>query len=446
MTDLRPRSWRPRAIASLTMLALLTSSPASGQDWPQWRGPNRDGVLRSEVPLIKELPPKSLPREWTVPVGAGYSGPTVADGRIYLTDRQAQSDESGSERVLCFDAATGRELWSFSYPVAYAISYTAGPRASVTVHDGRAIAVGAMGHMHCLDAASGDLLWKQDLAAEFDVQMPIWGIAGAPLVYKDLVIQIVSGADGACVVALELSNGQERWRALDERAGYSAPILIRQGDADVVVCWTGESVSGLNPDTGEVHWAVPMLPRNMPIGVATPITDGSRLFVSSFYDGSLMIALDADEPEAKQLWHRVGVDEKNTDALHSIIATPIFKGDYLYGVDSYGELRCLKASNGDRVWENQTAVPRNRWATIHIIQSADREILLNDQGELIFATLAPEGYIEHSRTQLIAPTRLQLNRRNGVTWAHPAIADGMIYARSDEELICASLRAEGKSK
>jgi hypothetical protein len=185
-----------------------------------------------------------------------------------------------------------------------------------------------------------------------------------------------------------------------------------------------------------------MQPRNMPIGVATPVVQGDLLFVSSFYDGSLLIRLDQQQPAAEQVWRRVGIDEQNTDALHCMISTPLIKGDHIYGVDSYGELRCLKLINGDRVWENITAVPRARWATIHTIRHGDREILLNDQGELILATLSPEGYREQSRSKLIAPTRKQLNQRGGVTWSHPAIADGMIFARSDEELVCAALTAD----
>ena len=140
-----------------------------------------------------------------------------------------------------------------------------------------------------------------------------------------------------------------------------------------------------------------MLPRNMPIGVATPVVQGEFLFVSSFYDGSMLIRLDLDRPAAEKVWHRVGIDEKNTDALHCMISTPLIKGDYIYGVDSYGELRCLDLETGDRVWENTSAVPRARWATIHTIRHADREIMFNDQGQLIFATLSPQAYREHSR-------------------------------------------------
>lgn len=435
-----------RAFLCFTLLTITFVSTSSfvalsgAEDWPQWRGANRDGKLSSDVELVDQLPPGELPREWTVAIGPGYSGPTVADGRVFVTDRQTGDGSESFERVLCFDAATGKSLWTHRYAAPYTIQYTAGPRAAVTVVGDRAISAGAMGHLICFKASTGDVIWQHDTEKEFESQLPIWGIAGSPLVHDDLVIQIISGSGGACVAAFDLKTGEKRWQSLDEPAGYSSPIIVRQGNQDVVVCWTGASVSGLDPKSGRVHWSVPMLPRNMPIGVPTPIVDAQRLFVSSFYDGSMLIRLDANEPKAEMLWHRVGIDEKNTDALHSMIGTPIFKGDYIYGVDSYGELRCLKASNGDRVWEDQTAVPRNRWGTIHIFQLPDREILFNDQGDLIFATLSPEGFQEHSRAKLIAPTRLQLNRRGGVTWAHPAISNGMIYARSDEELVCASLR------
>lgn len=434
----------PRQITLLLCLAVIVFvSPSSADDWPQWRGPDRDGRLH-DATLIETLPAGVLPRVWKVDIGSGYSGPTVADGRVYVTDRglpEAHYDEGREvERVLCFDAKTGDEIWSHTYPAPYSIGYQAGPRASVTVDNGLAIAVGAMGHLHCFDAATGDVRWQRDLNDQYQIEMPIWGITAAPLIYQDSVIQIVAGAGEACVVAFDLATGDEKWRSLDERAGYSSPVLIRQAGQDVLVCWTGESVSGLNPKTGQRHWSIPMLPRNMPIGVPTPVISDGLIFVSSFYDGSMLVRFDPDALTAEKVWHRVGIDEKNTDALHCMISGPIIKGDHIYGTDSYGELRCLNLSTGDRVWEDTTAVPRARWATIHTIQDGDREILQNDRGELIFATLSPKGYDEHSRTKLIAPTRKQLNKRDGVVWAAPAIANGFIYARSDKELICASLR------
>lgn len=423
----------------LSVVLALTLAPiVVAEDWPQWRGPNRDGVLPNPN-LPDRLPSGRLSRQWEVEIGPGYSGPTVADGKVYVMDRGSEGAAGKEERVLCFDAESGEPVWEHVYEAAYTINYTAGPRASVTVDDGKAYAVGAMGHFHCFDATTGETVWSRDLGEDYDVRMPIWGIAASPLRYRDLVIQVVAGEGPACVVAFDAETGAERWRALDEKAGYSSPILIRQGDQDVVVCWTGESVSGLDAASGEVLWSLPMVPRNMPIGIATPVVQGNRLFVSSFYDGSMMIRFDPQRPVAEVEWRRVGQDEKNTDSLHCMIGTPVLKGDYVYGVDSYGELRCLQIDTGDRVWEDLSVVPTNRWATIHIIRAGDREVLQNDRGELIFGRLTPEGFEEGSRAKLIDPTTQQLSRRDGVVWSHPAIADGKIYTRNDESLICVPL-------
>ena len=423
------------------ILPLMMCGVAIAEDWPQWRGTHRDGVVR-ESNLMKELPDGELPRAWSVPIGAGYSGPTVSNGRVYVSDHGVGDATNKVERILCFDAETGKPLWDHSYDVIYTVSYTAGPRAAITIHDGKALAIGAMGHFKCLDAETGEVLWEHDLGSEYELKMPIWGITAAPLVYEDLVLQIVAGKDNACVVAFDLETGKERWRALDERAGYSAPILIKQGAQDVAVFWTGDSVTGLDPKSGKVFWSLPMQSSRMPIGVATPVVEGDYLFVSSFYDGSMLIELDPDQPKATQVWRRVGIDEKNTDSLHCMISTPWIDGDHIYGVDSYGELRCLELLTGDRVWEDTTAVPRARWATIHTFQDGDRQIMLNDQGELLFAVCSPEGFEEQSRAKLLSPTRRQLNQRGGVTWAHPAIANGVIYARSDKELVAAPLTNE----
>ncbi len=417
------------------LLACYTTF-AAADDWPQWRGMNRDGVWKEDG-IVDEFDGDRLKAKWRVPVGSGYSGPTVADGRVFLTDRLVEPKQV--ERVLCFDAELGKKIWSHSYDCPYTISYEAGPRACVTVEDDRAFALGAMGHLHVYDAGTGAILWKKDLNKEYNIRMPIWGIAAAPLIYDDLVILHIGGDDGACVVALDKKSGEEEWRALRDRAQYSAPILIRQGDKDVVVCWTGDSIAGLDAKTGEVYWRQPMVPQKMPIGIATPVVHDDHLFVTSFYDGSMMLKLDPDRPAAKKLWHRVGRSEKNTDALQSIIATPLMFGEHIYGVDSYGELRCLKMADGDRVWEDQTATPPARWSNIHMVKNGENTWMFNERGELLIGRLSPEGFREIDRAQLIAPTTDQLRQRGGVCWAHPAFADRCVFIRNDKELVCASL-------
>ena len=284
---------------------------------------------------------------------------------------------------------------------------------------------------------TGELVWKKDPGTDYDVKKPIWGITAAPLVDNDLLIVQIGAKPDACIVALDRRNGNEVWRALEDDASYSAPIIIEQSGKRVLVCWTGERVVGLNPGTGELYWDSETPQTKMVINVPTPVVDGNRLFLSSFYDGSHMLRLNQDSLGVEGVWSRQGRNERQTDSLHAMISTPIIDGDYVYGVDSYGQLRCL-----DRIWEDLTAVPSERWATIHIVRNGDKIWMFNDQGELIISTLSPEGFNEISRAKLINTTKGQLDRNEGVTWSHPAFANKHIFIRNDTELVCASLAAE----
>lgn len=417
------------------LLTAFLTSTAAGEDWPQWRGPQRDGTW-NETGLIERFAKPELDIKWRAPIGSGYSGPTVAAGRVYVMDRVTEPQQK--ERIHCFDEATGQSLWTYDYDCVYSISYEAGPRASVSIEEDRVYALGAMGHMHCLNAVTGAIIWQRDLNRDYEIQMPIWGISASPLLWQDSVILQIGGKE-ACMISLNKETGKENWRALQDRAGYSAPILTQQGTREVVVCWTGDSVAGLDPSSGKVLWRIPWAPKNMPIGIATPIQKGNQLFLSSFYDGSHMIELSTETPTAKTLWLRVGKDERNTDALQSIISTPLFLGDHIYGVDSYGELRCLEAATGDRVWEDLTATPKARWSTIHFVKNGNTIWMFNERGELIIGRLSPEGFEEIDRAKLIEPTTAQLRQRQGVCWSHPAYANRHIFARNDRELVCASL-------
>ena len=418
-------------------VTLFSIVSASADDWPQWRGLNRDGKWH-ENGVIENFNASHVKILWRVPVGSGYSGPTVADGRVYVTDRITKPNQI--ERVHCFDAQTGREIWSFSYACAYRdVGYSAGPRASVSVHDGLAYALGTMGHLNCLDAANGELRWKRNLRAEYNIEMPIWGIASSPLIQGNLLIAQIGGRPGASIVAFDRKTGEEKWRALDDRASYSSPIVIQQAGKMVLVCWTGDNVVGLDPQSGEVYWVYPFPPVEMVLAVATPVWDENRLFVTGFFDGALMLDLESHLPAVDAIWQCRGTNEQNTRGLHSTISTPIFLGDYIYGVDSYGELRCLDANTGDRIWEDHSAVPKARWSTIHFVRNQDKVWMFNERGELLITRLSPDGLKIISRAKLIEPTRDQLNQRGGVCWAHPAFAYQHVFARSDSELVCGSL-------
>ncbi|MCH2118002.1 MAG: PQQ-like beta-propeller repeat protein [Pirellulales bacterium] len=434
------------SIAMLTKRLLLTglalaafSLQVSADEWPQWRGPTRNGIWR-ETGLLERFSAPQIPIAWQAEIGPGYSGPTVAGGRVFVTDRLAEPQQV--ERIHCFDAHTGKPIWTQSYDCKYEIHYTAGPRAAVTVDQGRAYNLGAMGHLHCYDAATGKLLWGRDLNSEYKIRMPVWGIAAAPLVFSDLVIVMIGGTDGACMVAFDKRSGDERWKALDDQASYSAPQILQQAGQPVLVCWTVGGLAGLNPTSGQIYWQLRFVDRDTSMNIAMPVRHKDRLFLTAFYGGCDMIDLPSDRLEASQLWTRIGQSEQNTDGLHSTMSTPLFASDYIYGVGSYGELRCLEAATGERVWEDLTAVPRARWGNIHFVTNGDRVWMFNERGDLIIARLTPAGYEEISRAHLIDPTDIQLRQRGGVCWSHPAFAYRHVFVRNDEKLVCASLAAE----
>ncbi len=435
---------RPSILAACLLL-VGTSPFLISADWPEFRGIDRAGVWNAdEIIDTFEGLSDPLPRVWTAPVGAGYSGPTVAGNGVYLMDRGAPGRTEEVERVVCVDRATGEARWVHSYPCVYdGIDYGYGPRTSVTVGDGKAWALGMMGHLHCLDAESGEVIWAKDLGREYNIQMPIWGLSASPLVEGEvLVVQVSAPEDGACFVGFDRNTGVEKWRALADRGSYVSPLMITQAGQRVLVAWSGQRIAGLDPATGKVHWEVPAQPNKMPINVPGPAfnEDGSLMFLSTFYDGSRLIGLSRTELKAKELWHRQGINERTTDALHCMISPPYFSGGHIYGIDSYGQMRCLDPKTGERVWENLEAIPQGRWGTGFMVPQGDQTWIVTERGELIIARLTPEGYSEIDRAKLIEPTTPLKQRQEGtVLWSYPAFAGTQVFVRTDKELICVEL-------
>ena len=433
---------RARGACALALLSLclLLPSLASADDWPQWRGPTRDGVWR-ETGIIERFPGPQIKLRWSVPIGGGYCGPTVAQGRVYVSDHVAEPVEA--ERVHCFQWDTGRRLWTYSYPCDYAtVSYKAGPRASVAIYGGRAYSLGTVGHLHWFDAATGAVLWKKNLVAEHQARVPVWGIASAPLVEGDLVIVMAGCRPHGSVTAFDARTGALRWSSLDDTIAYSSPMMIDQAGRRIVVCWTAQRIVGLDVRTGKLYWEYPYVYRRWCDGILTPTLYKDRLFVSSFTEGSLMLKLDADRPTVAPVWRRFGRDERQTDSMHSLMCNPYIADEFIYGFDSYGQFRCLEAGMGNRVWENTKITTQARWGSAHMVVNAGRVWIFNDRGELIIGRVSPRGFDEVSRATLLPPTLGQLNRGKGVTWSHPAFAYRHVFNRNDEELVCASLAAD----
>ena len=434
----------------LCLTACLTMI-AHAEDWPQWLGPQRDAVWR-ETGIIDTFPAGGAPVKWRVPIGAGYTGPAVAEGRVYVMDRHLPAGASkpgdafkrgeipGNERVLCLNEADGKVLWQHEYDCPYTMSYAAGPRASPLVSGGKVYTQGAEGHLLCLDAVKGTVLWAHDFKSEYHVHTPTWGFAGHPLLDGDKLICLVGG-QGSVVMAFDKNTGKELWRALSCREpGYAPPTMITAGGTKQLILWHPEAVNSLDPETGKVFWSHPWSIRSG-LSLATPRQSGDLLLFSSFYTSSHCFKLDASKPDATLLWEGGRSSEMNTSTLHSLISTPFIEDGYIYGVCSYGQLRCLKLDTGERLWETLAATtPDNkpmRWATAFIIKNGARFFLANEKGDLIIAKLSPKGYDEISRMHLIEPDNTDPHRK--VVWSHPAFANKCVFARNDSEIVCVSL-------
>jgi outer membrane protein assembly factor BamB len=431
----------PRLSLSLWSLLLggvaLCHSPSVGcaDDWPQWGGPRRDLVWR-ETGIVDTLPagPK-LPRLWSTPIGAGYAGPAVAAGRVYVMDRPEQTE---TERVLCLDAETGKIVWTHQYEARYKVDYPAGPRMTPVIVDDLLYTIGTMGHMFCLKVADGSVVWKKQFVDEFDTKLPIWGMVATPLVLGDRLITLVGGIPNALVVCFDRRTGKELWRSLeDTEVGYCPPVLCEFGGRPQVVIWHPKAVTAIDPDSGKEIWSVPF-PVRFGLCIPQPRQVGNRLFLTAFYNGPLMIELDAEGKTPRVVWKGKSNSEIRTDGLHSIMSTPIFNGTHIYGVCSYGQLRCLDAQTGERLWETREATGEGRWWNAFLVEHQDRVFLANEQGELIIARLTPGGYQELSRSLLVEPTRDVQGRMT--IWSQPAFALQSVFARNDRELVRVNLK------
>lgn len=426
-------------------------SPLRGQDWPQWNGPNRNGELLDSAGL-QAIPKEGLKLLWKQPVGYGYSGPVVANGRTFVSDYQKESGGitnnpgtrdrlTGKERIVCFDSKTGESLWARAYDRKYALSYPGGPRATPVVVDGMVISLGAEGDLVCLNVEDGGIVWQRQLAEEYKSEKPIWGHAAVPLPIGDQLI-CLAGGPGSLVVSLDRKTGKERWRALSgKEIGYCPPTLIQHGGVSQLLIWDPLFVSSLDPTDGKVLWQQPLKP-DYGMSVAPPILSGDQLFVSG--EGtSAMFRLSSNPPQAQLKWQ--GAPKTSLGLSNT---TAIFDNGYIYGADyQSGALVCVRAVDGVRMW--QTAIPttgvdRERGlsnAAAYLIKSKAFYYILSETGDFLSAKLSPEKYEETGRFHVIDPTNTSSGRN--ALWTYPAIADGRLYVRNDQELRCYQLAGKG---
>jgi outer membrane protein assembly factor BamB len=432
-----------RAIWSMAWVGLFLCGclqSIRAEDWPRWRGPRGDGTWNAPK-LPEKWPSEGLTAVWKQPIGGGYAGIAVVADKLFTLDLEEpitpRKDDKpdGVERVLCFNAATGKPLWSHKYRVKYGTlgGYNNGPRSTPTYQDGKLYTLGAVGHLFCFDAATGGILWQKDLVKDFQTQLPEWGFAASPVNDGDRLIVHAGAKPGGCVIAFNRHTGKELWRSLNDPAGYCTPLLIHPKSGKQIVVWTPENIRGIEAETGKLLWTVPYK-ITYGVSIASPIFQEQIVFITGYWDGAKAIKLGSSPTDFELIWE----DRKN---LRGLMAQPLYRDGYLYSIDRGNGLTCSELKTGKKIWDDDNAMTpkgRNPHASFVWINDGDRILSLNSKGELILAKLSPKGYAEQSRTRVV----------DGDVWGHPAFAGEYIYLRNDGaermgkgpfELVCVKL-------
>ena len=410
------------------ILLLLVQGTAAAADWPQWRGPNRDGTW-TESGILSSIPSNGLG-----PVGLGYSSPIIKDGMLYLTDVIAEQPII-RERTLCFNARSGKRIWMTQHDATppdwfFNPPQLRGPGATPIIYKDRVYGLSMFSVLKCLDARTGKVLWKRDLATEY--QLPPSSLDASPLIDNNLLILAIGGKPAAGVVAFDLLTGHEVWKALSEAASWSSPVIVSAGGTRQLIVWMRQSITALNPTNGAVFWREPTVSGGSPgfSAVSTPVIQGDRLLISG-----LMLRLDQTKPAAKILWPDT---PSGTKRILSDTSTPFFQDEFVYCPRSGGMFVCLEAGTGREVWQTNAVTDLRQGACVHIMPTRSALFLYTDQGDLVRAELTPSGYRELGRTHLIDATSPLFE--NKFAWSAPALANRKLFVRNDLELRCYSLR------
>lgn len=397
---------------------------ARASDWPQFLGPTRNGVY-PDASLAAPWPKEGPPLIWQKKAGQGFSGPVVASGKLVLFHRL-----DDKETIECFEANTGKPIWTFDYPTAYRddFGFDEGPRATPAIADGRVYTYGAEGALHCLDFVTGTNIWSVNAKTEFHAPKGFFGIACSPSIERNAVLLMVGGRGGAGIVAFDKANGKILWKTTDDEASYSSPIVTTINDRRYALCLTRSGLVATDPPTGKIFFQFPFRP---PIGssvsAATPLIIGDLVFLSASYGaGAVLLKFKENGPE--KIW-------SSDEVLSNHYATSIHHNGFLYGIhgrtdpgfEPPASLRCVELKTGKVRWQKEA------FGAATITLAGDQLLILTERGELIRAPASPEGFKPNAQAQIL-PNQVR---------AHPALANGLFYARSKDKLVCLDL---GRSK
>jgi outer membrane protein assembly factor BamB len=396
-------------LAPLLVTLSLTSGVVgiAADDWPQWRGPRRDGVSK-ETGLLKDWPANGPRLAWRINgTGEGYSSFAVAGGRLYtLGARQ------NTEYVFAFDAATGKKVWEVANGRRFNNDRGDGPRGTPTIDGDRVYVFGSSGDMTVLDPASGKVFWTQNLLQKYGGSNINWGLSESPLVLSDRII-VTPGGRGASIVALRKTDGSLIWKSQSDEPGYSSALLHPIGNIQQAVVFTAERALGVDVNDGKVLWSYNRV-SNRTANIATPIARGNHVFLSSDYGtgaGLLALTPSANGIKASEVYF--------TNEMRNHHASSVLVGDYLYGFSS-SILTAMHFETGKVAWRDRSVGKGS------LVFADDRLYLFSENGVVGLAEANPQKYVEHGR--------FQLRTGNLPTWSHPVVSGGKLFIRDQDTL------------
>lgn len=379
-------------------------------NWPQWRGPNRDGISK-ETDLLKQWPAEGPPLAWKAAgAGRGYSSFSIANGRLFTMGLRGNR-----EFVVAFDIATGKEAWATPHGTAFRNDRGDGPRGTPTIDGDRLYALGGSGDLSCLEARTGSIVWTKNILKEFGGSNIKWGISESPLIIGNKVL-VNPGGPGASIVALNKSDGSVIWKSQSDEAGYSSAIPVEINGATQVVFFTGERAVGLDLRDGRLLWEYAR-PSNNVANVATPIVRDNRLFISSDYGtGGGVVEIKADG-KAREVYF--------TKEMRNHHSTSVLVGDYLYGFSS-AILTAMKFDTGEIAWRDRSVGKGS------LVYADGRLYCFSENGVVGLVEATPTGYVEKGR--------FRIPQDSLPTWTHPVVAGGRLYLRDQDTIYAFDVR------
>ena len=406
-----------RVAAVVVPAAVVLSLPAvvsnlALDDWPQWRGPNRDG--RSvEKGLLKDWPAAGPPLAWRASgAGEGYSSFAVAGGRLYTLGARA-----GTEYTFAFDVASGKKLWEVANGKRFDNDRGSGPRATPTVDGDRIYSFGASGDLSALEAATGKVLWTVNVLSKFGGSNIQWGLSESPLVLADRILVNAGGP----IVALKKTDGSQIWKSNGEPAGYSSAVLHEAGGVRQAIYFTHTRVVGVDVNNGKRLWSYEQVANDI-ANIATPVVRENRVFVSSDYGtGAALLELtpSGGGMQAKEIYF--------TRDMRNHHSSSVLVGDHLYGF-SAAILTAMNFNDGQVAWRDRSVGKGS------LVFADDRLYLYSERGTVGLAEANPTAYREHGR--------FQLKSGDLPTWSHPVVSGGKLFLRDQDNIYAYDVSAK----